>query len=122
MPFVNGRAPQVVKTPEALAISDFVIGFNSSVVLDAALVGNRSVFLIPNDEATKFNHFAIDEGLVPKVSDYDGLTTFLRSKSSEYFNSKGLEYKTGADLKREIGYPDQSSTTLIANCLSKWME
>lgn len=58
-------APQRVKTSEALAISDYVVGFNSSVIFDAAVIGKNSIYFYP--DSVQFNHFAIREGHLPRV-------------------------------------------------------
>lgn len=61
-------AQQKVKTPEALAVSDYVIGFNSSVIFDSAVIGKKAIFFYPN--LLNFSHFAIREGYIPKVSSF----------------------------------------------------
>lgn len=74
-------ATQVVKTPEALAISEYVVGFNSSVIFDAAVIGKKGIYLFP--ENLKFDHFAIREGLLPKVSSKEELLkTIMESKEA----------------------------------------
>ena len=102
-------APQKVKTIEALAISQYVIGYNSSVPFDAATIGIHSLFFIPNDSRTQFTHFAIDSGLISKVSTIEELL--------EYMNRA----KEPCDIRQAIGIP-QGSTEIIKNLLVEWME
>jgi hypothetical protein len=55
-------AHQIVQTPEVLAIADVVIGYNSSTLFDAAIIGKPAIFIIPElPEDKTFHHFSIDK-------------------------------------------------------------
>lgn len=73
-------APQVVKITEALAVSDYVVGFNSSVIFEAALVGKNAVFMIP--KRTSYQHFALKNGYMASVSSYDELLSYIRDRKA----------------------------------------
>lgn len=96
-------SPQKVKTTEALAVSDYVIGYNSSVILDAALIGKNALFLLP--ENLSFKHFAITKGLISQVSDFESLTRYIR------------EGKTPAENIRKTLNVPQNSTEIICTLL-----
>lgn len=74
-------APQAVKTTEALAISEYVIGFNSSVVYDAAVVGKKGIYFYP--DSLTFDHFAIREGYLPKVNSNVQLLETIKASRSQ---------------------------------------
>lgn len=65
-----------VKTTEALAVSDYVVGYNSSVILDAAIIGKNALYIIPKE--VPYHHFAIDKGLISEVSNVDELLAYIR--------------------------------------------
>lgn len=71
-------APQKVTTQEALAVSDYVVGYNSSVILDAALIGKNAFFMIP-DQAP-FSHFAINNG-IHKVKNIEEMVAYMKCGS-----------------------------------------
>ena len=101
-------APQRVKTTEALAVSQYVVGYNSSVILDSAIEGVHALFFIPDDSKTQFNHFAIERGLVPRVSSCQELVEYIKAKRS--FNPVG----------EVMGIPHGSVNNII-ECLDRWM-
>lgn len=98
-----------VKTTEALRVSNLVVGYNSSVILDAGILGISSLFFIPKDPRTSFKHEAIEKGLISKVSSCEELIAYLR-KNHKIFN-----------LREEMGIPS-NSTDVIAQLLTEWME
>lgn len=71
-------APQKVKITEALAISDYVVGYNSSVVFEAALIGKNAVFLIP--PGAPYQHFAIDQRMMTQVTSYEELKDYIQKR------------------------------------------
>jgi hypothetical protein len=73
---------QKIKTTEALAVSDYIVGYNSSVIFDAAVIGKRAIFLIPKNEKTKFTHFAIEKGLIPKVENDEQLLEYMQKETT----------------------------------------
>lgn len=99
-----------VKTTEALAVSQSVIGYNSSVILDGALVEINSLFFIPEDKRTPFKHFAIDKGLIPRMTNYEELLTYVKKTT-----------RTPPDISEQIGVPP-NSTVRIEQLLNGWME
>jgi hypothetical protein len=99
-------APQKVKTTEALAISQYVIGYNSSVVLDSAIIGKSSLFFIPDNPETQFQHFAIDDGLISKVSTSEELLQHLKAKNQSL------------QIRETLGVP-QNSTQIITQLIEK---
>lgn len=101
-------ALQKIKTTEALAISKYVVGYNSSVILDAALVGIPSLFFIPDSPKTQFKHFAIDAHLIGKATAYEELVFFLSSNTVR------------TDIGKTIGVP-QESISIVKQFLYRWM-
>lgn len=74
-------APQLVKTTEALAVSEYVIAFNSSVIYDAAVVGKKGIYFYP-DRLT-IDHFAIQEGYLLKANSKIQLLDTLNAAGSK---------------------------------------
>lgn len=70
--------PQQIKTTEALAMSDFVIVYNSSVGLEAAIAGKKTVFFIP--EEAPFSHLATT--LLPTARNSKELLNHLKNKNN----------------------------------------
>ncbi|MBA3237543.1 MAG: hypothetical protein H0T62_04240 [Parachlamydiaceae bacterium] len=99
-------APQAVKTTEALAISEYVIGFNSSVVYDAAVVGKKGIYFYP--ESLTFDHFAIREGYLPKVHSNIQLFEVIKASRTQ----------SAIDLYEAEKIP-HNSTERIAKILNK---
>jgi hypothetical protein len=102
-------ASPIVKTTDALAVSHYVVGYNSSVIFDCALVGVCSLFFIPDNAETQFKHFAIDAKLITKVSNVEELLVSIRSE------------KTPVDIRAKMGIP-QRSIVAITQLLHKWMD
>lgn len=73
-------ATPLVKTTEALAISNYIVGYNSSVMFDAAVIGKNALFMIPDE--VPFNHFAIDSGLMFKVKDMAELLAYIHEEKA----------------------------------------
>lgn len=73
-------APQVVETTEALAISEYIIGFNSSIIFDAAVVGKKSIYFYP--DSLTFDHFAIRKGYLPKANSKIKLLETIQASGS----------------------------------------
>lgn len=92
-------APPKMKTTDVLAIADFVVGYNSSVIFDAALLGKNVVYLAPKE--IPFNHFAIQEGYLTSVQSIQELVDYLRSG------------KTPVDLKKELHIPSNSTEIIL---------
>ena len=60
-------SPQVVSTPELLAVSRYVIGYNSSTVFSSLALGKdldkKCLYIIPElPDGKTFSHFSIDKG------------------------------------------------------------
>jgi hypothetical protein len=102
-------APQQVNTPEALAVSDYVVGFNSSVIFDAAIIGKKGIYFYPN--SLEFNHFAIREGYLPKADSIAGLLQII----------KDSEFQLPIDLY-EIEKMPRNSTERIAKILNNQLK
>lgn len=98
-----------VKTTEALRISNLVVGYNSSVVLDAGILGIPSLYFIPNDPRTTFKNEAIERGLISKVSSCEELIAYITKQHK------------GHNLREEMGIPS-NSTEIITQLLTDWME
>lgn len=98
---------QTIKTTEALAVSDYVVGYNTSVILDAALVGKNAFHFI--SEKTPFQHFAINQGLIGRVSTIEELLQYLR------------EEKKPADVRKALDIP-ANSTDMISSLIDQWVE
>lgn len=79
-PYFSKTQPQMMSTPEAIAIASYVVGYNSSTVFDARLIGKKAVYLIP--EGAKFTHFAIEKGYIPVAHDCDELAYQLKQLES----------------------------------------
>lgn len=67
-------------TEQALALSKLsggtVIGYNSSVPFDAALIGIDALYIAPED-APPFKHFAVQERIMPSVKSMEELLQHL---------------------------------------------
>lgn len=98
-----------VKTTEALRVSNFVVGYNSSVILDAGILGISSLFFIPNDARTSFKHEAIERGLISKVSSCEELVSYIKQQHKM------------PNLREEMGIPSDS-TEVISQLLTEWIE
>lgn len=70
-------AKPLVETVEALAISDYVVGFNSSVLFDSLLIGKKAIYMSP--EGLSYNHFAVQCGYAPQVTDEEQLLQILQN-------------------------------------------
>ncbi|MBA3957176.1 MAG: hypothetical protein H0X51_02110 [Parachlamydiaceae bacterium] len=101
-------APNKVKVTEALAVSQYAVGYNSSVVLDAAILGKKSLFFIPDDPRTSFRHLAIAKGFIPKVTTYDELVKYIRSEG------------VCLDVRKALNLPEHS-TERVVNLLEMWI-
>lgn len=97
-------AHQIVKTTEALAVSDYVVGYNSSVVLDASICGKKTVFFIPKERP--YQHFAITKGYLAKVENYEELLAYLKQKNETQ------------DVRQILNVP-VNSTQLISEKIDK---
>lgn len=75
-------APQKITIVEALAIADFIVGYNSSVIFDAALMGKKSCFVVPQE--APYSHFAISRGLISKISTFEELVKWLASEKDPF--------------------------------------
>jgi len=93
-------APAPLKMVEALALADYVVGFNSSVILDSALIGKNALYLVPSN--LSYSHFAISQGLISKVSDFGQLISYIESR------------KEPTEVRIELSLPD-NSIDLISN-------
>lgn len=91
-------APQKIKTTEALAISDFVVGYNSSVILDTALCDINALFMIP--EEVPFDHFAIRQNLLAKATNCEELLDYIHSG------------KKPTDIRQALNVPQNSIETI----------
>ena len=61
-------SPQIVSTPELLAVSQYVIGYNSSTVFCSLALGKKCLYLIPElPDGKTFSHFSIDKGYAPAI-------------------------------------------------------
>lgn len=98
-----------VKTTEVLRVSSLVVGYNSSVIPDAAILGIPSLFFIPNDSRTSFKHEAIEKRRISKVSSCEELVAHIRKKHKI------------PNLREEMGIPS-NSTEVITQLLTEWME
>lgn len=102
-------APQQIKTLEVLAVSDYVVGFNSSVIFDAAIIGKKGIYFFPN--SLEFSHFAISKGYLPKADSIAGLLQIL----------KDTEFQLPIDLY-EIEKIPHNSTDRTAKILNKHLK
>lgn len=89
-----------VEIIEALAVSDFVAGFNSSVIFDSLLIGKKAIYIIP--EGNSFDHFAIQSGYAKKAANEEGLLTILQNQWTQ---------PTG--IKNALQMPDNSVKAII---------
>lgn len=88
--------PKKVETHEALAVSRYVVGYNSSMILDAAAIDINALFFIPDDVRTPFTHFTIPKELIYRVKDAHGLLDYIR------------QGKTPKNVREEIAIPFNS--------------
>ena len=93
----------LVPTTSVLAIADYVVGFNSSVLFDSLLIGKKAVYLIPS--GTSYNHFAIDKGFAPKVENEEQ----LMEKMEE------LRGSAKRDIAEELQIPSKSAKLIFNN-------
>lgn len=63
-----------------LAISEFIVGYNSSVIFDSAILGKKALYVVPTE--IPFSHFAIEKGLLPRARDFNELLDLIRSYQS----------------------------------------
>lgn len=90
--------PQVAKPKvpilEALSVADYIVGYNSSMVLDAALIGKNALYLIP--ESRPYHPYGIDSNLVAQVSNCKELEGYIK------------EGKRPGNLKEALQMPEDS--------------
>jgi hypothetical protein len=61
-------SPQVVSTPELLAVSQYVVGYNSSTVFSSLALGKKCLYIIPElPDGKTFRHFSIDKGYASAI-------------------------------------------------------
>lgn len=101
-------APQKVKITEVLAVSDYIVGYNSSVIFDSAVIGKNAVFFIPKEKGIQFNHFAIRNGLIAEVGNCEELCRYIGS---------GCRPK---NISQIVQIP-KNSIEIISNLMEKFM-
>lgn len=96
--------PKVGTSPitiiEAMAISDYIVGYNSSVIFDAAIIGKKVLYLIPSE--IPFFHFAIDKKLLPKVENFDELLKEIRNDQLPNLQSEQIPLDSLQLIDEEI--------------------
>lgn len=83
-PKVLGDRTPYITTEQALALSSLtqgvVVGYNSSVPFEAALIGIDACYMAP-DKAPQFNHKAVTKGMVASVKTETELFAYIKKNA-----------------------------------------
>lgn len=93
-------ATPLVETVEALAVSDYVVGFNSSVLFDSLLIGKKAIYMAL--EGLSYNHFAVQCGYAPQATDEEQLFQILQNP-----------WRCRQNVKNELLIPQDSVKAIL---------